>query len=122
MYCSKCGKEIDDSAVICVHCGVPVAGRYAQTVQPAETAQTQPAVKSVLSLVGFIISMIGVIFGMFLPLPAVGMALSIAGYCCSRSKKQSDGLGLAGIIVGAVMLVFWIIIWVLIASDSYYYY
>ena len=22
MYCSKCGKEIDDEAVVCVHCGV----------------------------------------------------------------------------------------------------
>ena len=22
MYCSNCGKEIDDKAVICVHCGV----------------------------------------------------------------------------------------------------
>lgn len=22
MYCRKCGKEIDDEAVICVHCGV----------------------------------------------------------------------------------------------------
>lgn len=23
MYCSKCGKQIDDEAVVCVHCGVP---------------------------------------------------------------------------------------------------
>lgn len=23
MYCKNCGKEIDDKAVICVHCGVP---------------------------------------------------------------------------------------------------
>lgn len=22
MYCSKCGKEIDDEAVVCVHCGI----------------------------------------------------------------------------------------------------
>ena len=22
MYCSKCAKEIDDSAVVCIHCGV----------------------------------------------------------------------------------------------------
>lgn len=21
MYCSNCGKEIDDKAVVCVHCG-----------------------------------------------------------------------------------------------------
>ncbi|MBU0997757.1 MAG: TM2 domain-containing protein [Firmicutes bacterium] len=23
MYCSNCGKEIDDKAAICIHCGVP---------------------------------------------------------------------------------------------------
>lgn len=23
MFCSKCGKEIDDSAVVCVNCGAP---------------------------------------------------------------------------------------------------
>lgn len=26
MYCKKCGKEIDDEAVICVHCGCQVGG------------------------------------------------------------------------------------------------
>jgi uncharacterized membrane protein YvbJ len=23
MFCKNCGKQIDDKAVICVHCGVP---------------------------------------------------------------------------------------------------
>ena len=23
-FCGKCGKEIDDEAVVCVHCGCPV--------------------------------------------------------------------------------------------------
>ncbi len=23
MFCSKCGKEIDNAAVVCVHCGCP---------------------------------------------------------------------------------------------------
>lgn len=25
MFCSKCGKEINDEAVVCVHCGCPTA-------------------------------------------------------------------------------------------------
>ena len=25
MFCSKCGKEIDNEAVICVHCGCPTS-------------------------------------------------------------------------------------------------
>lgn len=27
MYCKNCGREIDDRAVICVHCGCPVDNR-----------------------------------------------------------------------------------------------
>jgi TM2 domain-containing membrane protein YozV len=27
MFCSNCGKEIDDKAVVCVHCGVPVSNK-----------------------------------------------------------------------------------------------
>lgn len=23
MFCSKCGKEINDEAVVCIHCGLP---------------------------------------------------------------------------------------------------
>lgn len=34
MYCKNCGKEIDDKAVICVHCGVSVAEIPAQQSQP----------------------------------------------------------------------------------------
>lgn len=32
MYCKNCGKQIDDRAVICPHCGVP-----------AETEKVKPA-------------------------------------------------------------------------------
>lgn len=28
MYCKECGNEINDKAVICPECGVPVEGKY----------------------------------------------------------------------------------------------
>lgn len=31
MFCSHCGNEIDDEAVVCVKCGVAVKGRMAAT-------------------------------------------------------------------------------------------
>ena len=34
MYCKNCGKQIDDKAVICVHCGVAVAEIPMQQSQP----------------------------------------------------------------------------------------
>lgn len=35
-FCGKCGKEIDDEAVVCVHCGCPVTSQSSQEAK-AET-------------------------------------------------------------------------------------
>lgn len=34
MYCRNCGKEIDDKAVVCIHCGVATKDPEPQTQQP----------------------------------------------------------------------------------------
>ncbi len=39
MFCSKCGKEIDDAAVICVHCGCPT-----QNYRDDRQAKEQPII------------------------------------------------------------------------------
>lgn len=36
MYCTKCGNELDDAAVICPKCGVPTANYWAAQ-QPAQS-------------------------------------------------------------------------------------
>ncbi len=42
MYCTKCGNQIDDAAVICPRCGVPTQN-YHQNAQP----QQQPVINVV---------------------------------------------------------------------------
>ena len=37
MFCSKCGKDIDDQAVVCIHCGVPT-----QNFQPNQQQNSPP--------------------------------------------------------------------------------
>ena len=34
MFCTGCGREIDDNAVICVHCGIATNNTNAQQQQP----------------------------------------------------------------------------------------
>lgn len=34
MYCSNCGKQIDDNAVVCIHCGAAANNRKAQSYDP----------------------------------------------------------------------------------------
>jgi len=39
MFCSKCGKEISDEAVVCVHCGCATAN-----MQAKESTKEQPII------------------------------------------------------------------------------
>jgi len=34
MYCSKCGKEIDEAAVVCIYCGVATQNMQKYSAQP----------------------------------------------------------------------------------------
>jgi TM2 domain-containing membrane protein YozV len=34
MYCSNCGKQIDDNAVVCVHCGAPAGKGLKKSYDP----------------------------------------------------------------------------------------
>ena len=55
-YCTHCGKEIDDAAVICVHCGAAVAPMQQPTV-PA----TDDAPSGGFAVLGFFFPIIGLI-------------------------------------------------------------
>ncbi len=61
MYCRKCGKEIDDEAVFCTHCGCAV-----NDSKPNATSNvgSPEANKKTLGIVlGFFIGIIGLIIG-----------------------------------------------------------
>ncbi len=78
-YCSKCGKEIMDEAVICVHCGCQVSegttqNNRQQTVNPV----VEPGESNGLA--------IGAIVCAFL-IPILGLILGIVGM--AKYKTQS---------------------------------
>ncbi len=91
MYCRNCGKEIDDNAVVCVHCGTPTDNFTTSTV-----SNDKPKETNVLAIVGFVFSFL---------VALVGLICSILGY---RKAKQEglgySGLALAGIIISAVSM------------------
>lgn len=55
MFCKKCGKEIMDDAVICVHCGCST-----QDAKTA-TASTNDAPSTGMAVLGFFIPVVGLI-------------------------------------------------------------
>lgn len=70
MYCTHCGKEIHDEAVICVHCGVPTG--YVPAPAPAATPTPKPVKvpprkgANPCAIVGFVLSVITIPIGFLL--------------------------------------------------------
>ena len=62
MYCRKCGKEIDDEAIVCIHCGCAVQETKKDTEQ--DTSKTGIGI-----LMGWLLGLIGLIIGLCLYKP-----------------------------------------------------
>ena len=86
MFCKFCGKEIDDRAVVCPHCGLQIA-----PVQKKETKET-----CTLAIVGFVLSFFVSIAGLICSI--------IARKKCREENLEGGGLALAGIIISAVSM------------------
>lgn len=137
MYCRKCGKQIDDEAVVCPHCGVlavrngtprfygkpaqpvqyytpviqPVVQPVQQPAQPVqitEQAPAEPKGTNGLGLAGFVIGLLSLITGMYFCISAViGLIFSIFGVMNRKKYKSCNGLAIAGVVLSAVALVGW---------------
>ena len=113
MFCKHCGKEIDDKAVVCVHCGVPTDNMPSSGIMQ-NTFQYQPE-KPVngLAIAGLVVSIVGLFGGnyLFLIPSIVGLILSIVGM--AKAKNHSlYGLAIAALIVSIIAFVIWLIIWI----------
>ena len=93
MFCSNCGNEISENAVICPKCGVATKNFGAAN---AANNAAQPKKDNTLAIVGFILSFF---------IPIAGLICSIIGYKRSKNEGlEGKNLALAGIIISAVSL------------------
>ncbi|MDE5601717.1 MAG: hypothetical protein K2J16_04395 [Clostridia bacterium] len=114
MYCKNCGNEINQNAVVCIHCGCAV-----EQQKPATEAQKT----NVLGIIGFVLAFI---------VPLAGLICSIIGY--KRADRDYNGnckgLALAGTIISAISLAIsvavaiwgiasWIVLWTTITAPLY---
>ena len=93
MFCKNCGKEIDDKAAVCIHCGVAVERKSENTEA------------NVLAIVGFVLSF-------FIAL--AGLICSILGY--KRAPEfggKGKTLALAGIIISIIEMVLAVLIYII---------
>ena len=104
MFCTNCGKEINDNAAICPYCGV-VANKNALSNASSNTNQS-----NTMAIVGFI-------FSFFFAL--VGLICSIIGF--KRAPEfggNGKGLALAGIIISSISIIITIIVFVVVICGA----
>ena len=59
MFCSKCGKEVHDEAVFCIHCGCAIENKKAAATNSNDAPSTGLAVLSFfIPLVGLVLYLI----------------------------------------------------------------
>ena len=103
-YCSKCGKEIHDDAVMCIHCGCSVKGGAVST-------QEEDAPSIGFAILGFFI-------------PVIGLILWLIWKDKTPLKAKSAGKGaLIGFCVSLVFsIIYGAIVGAMIGSMGSYYY
>lgn len=90
-YCSNCGAEIDENAVICVKCGCAVRGKSAQKVTADEDTVS----------VGF------VILSVLIPL----FGIIYWAVKAKESPRRAKACGIAGIISMVVSILFYVVLY-----------
>ena len=103
MFCTNCGKEINDNAAICPYCGVVANKNALSNTNSSNQSNT-------LAIVGFI-------FSFFIAI--VGLICSIIGF--KRAPEfggNGKGLALAGIIISSLSIILTIILFVIIIGGA----
>lgn len=109
MYCSVCGKEIREGAVICPGCGCMVNQKStAQTKNPSQKQASASVILGIIgivfawlfALVGHIVSIIGIVRGIKEYKTSdkmTGLVLSIIGEVCSIFSSIIGAIALSGL-------------------------
>lgn len=131
MFCVNCGKEINNSAVVCPFCGARTGNAMpSQPAQPVQTTyyQQPPAPTYVtvqrkepksntLGIAGFVLSLLSFVLGeFFLIAPFIGFILSCIAVAKRKNYDENNGLAIAGLVINIIQLVVWLIILIVCGS------
>ena len=119
MYCNKCGAPIPEGGNFCQKCGAAVEQSTAES-QPSEI-QPQPVQTATATTTnGFAIAaLVCGIAGLFLNFLSI-LAIIFGALGIAQTNKNPEikgkGMAVAGLVLGIVVLLFWVFIIFLIGS------
>ena len=113
MFCTNCGKEINNTASFCPECGAsqhavtaasPNIGSYAtSTNQPV----MQKAPYNTMCIVGLVISCISLLLNFWGLVGIAGTIVSTLGLTsCQQKNENGKALAIVGIIIGAYSILY----------------
>ncbi len=103
-FCSNCGKEINENAVICVHCGVQVNNLEENKIEDKKAKNS--FVFGILAFLFCIVPILGFIFSV------LGISYGIKGLKSNKNK----GMAIGGIVLSILSVLVFIILVALIFS------
>lgn len=118
MYCSKCGKNLEEGQNFCPNCGTPkdstASSPQNNTVQQEENPST-----NIMAVVGFVVGLISILIDFFGIIGMIAIVLSVAGYMgCKQNNQKGKGRAVFGVILGLIS-VFYAFFNLLALSGSY---
>lgn len=107
-YCTHCGKELLDDAIVCPGCGCAVesennASASSQFVSPQPVNDSY----STMSIIGLVFSLLGGILGLILSILAYNEAKR-------TGSQKSKSMSKAGIIISSIYLGFVVLLFLII--------
>lgn len=115
MFCKYCGRQVDEQANFCPHCGgrlntpAAVPPQTAAPMQPIAPAQKKPV--NGFGIAALVIGIICLFAGYYIFFVAIaGIVLGAVGVAY-RNKFSANGIATAGLVISCVAFGLWGVIW-----------
>lgn len=111
MYCSRCGKEFSEGTQFCPYCG------QSAVAVPSSYPNANEGRYNVCAIVGFVLSLVSLFLSFGGVLPLAALIVSAVGIKQTKERNEKgSGHAIAGVVIGAVCLIFALIITIFFGS------
>lgn len=113
MFCTNCGKEIQEGSAFCPECGATQHGVTSPVTDAGDSpySTSQPEVKkmpyNIICIIGLIISGISLLLNFWGIVGIAGTIVSVIGLLnCKQKNQNGAALAIIGIIIGVFSILY----------------